>query len=123
MQLKDTTGYSTTEGYKDYQSWLIVDGTPVAFLHLMSKKEYEGMLSICSVEVREGHERKGYAKSLISMAEKELGQTIGSNGSYTPEGFAAFNGKLPLLPKHTAPEKPKFESMTFVKNWDEMRKF
>lgn len=124
MNLNNTTEYSHMyPDHKNYQAWLIVDETPVAFLHLLGKKEYEGALCVCSVEVREGHERKGYAKKLMSMAAEELGQTLATNGSFTPEGFAALNGKLPLLPKHVAPEKPKFESMTFVRDWDEMRKF
>lgn len=124
MQLNDTTEYSHMyPDHKNYQSWLIVDGIPVAFLHLLGKKDYEGMLCVCSVEVREGYTGKGYAKALMSMTAEKLGQVLGTNGSFTPEGFAALNGKLPLLPKHSAPEKPKFESMTFVRDWDGMRKF
>lgn len=124
MILKDTTEYSHMyPNLKDYQAWLIVDGVPVSFLHLMGKPEYDGMLCVCSVETREGHERKGYSKTLMEMASKELGQVLGTNGSFTPEGFVSLNGKLPLLPGFTAPEGSTFESMTFVRNWDTMRKF
>lgn len=41
-----------------------------------------------------------------------------TTGSYTPEGFAAFKGKLPMAKGYTEDSAPSYGSMNFVADWD-----
>jgi hypothetical protein len=104
--------------HKQYEAWLLVDGTPVSYLNLMVAEGYEGYACICDIETRDGHERKGYAKELLKMASEALGMPLAVTGSFTPDGFASLNGKFPLLPGYTDYGKPVCKPMKFVYDWD-----
>ena len=103
-----------------YEAWLVVDGVPVSYMHLMEKESYEGFVCLCTLETREGYQRKGYSKIMMRMVEEKLGQKLASGDGFTPEGFAAVCGKIPMLPLYEAPTKPNYDSMTFVEDWDKM---
>ena len=100
----------------EYKFVLIINNTAVAYLKLLSKEEYQGMASLCTIETRPGYQGKGYAKELIARAENTTNLVIGSTGGFTPEGFNAFNGKLPRIGSNPEPTGPSFESMTFIEN-------
>lgn len=104
--------------HRSYEAWLIVDGVTVSYLHLMTTDYYDGYACVCDIETREGHQRKGYAKEIMKRASEELGMPLATSGSFTPEGFAALHGKLPLLAGYPELTKPVFNSMTFVRDWD-----
>lgn len=106
--------------HKQYEAWLLVDGTPVSYVNLMVTEGYEGHACICDIETREGHERKGYAKEILKRVEAEMQMPLAVTGSFTPEGFAALNGKYPLLPGYTDFGKPVCKPMKFVYDWDKM---
>jgi hypothetical protein len=102
----------------EYKLALFVDDVAVAYLKLLSKPEYEGMASLCTIETRPGFQGKGYGSMIIAEASKATGLTIGTTGGFTPEGFKAFSGKLPRILDFPVPTKPTFESMTFIDDWD-----
>lgn len=106
--------------YRSWMAWLLVDGVPVSFMRLMEKDSYEGFVCLCTIETRPGYQRKGYAKEIIRLAEEALGKKLAFSDGFTPEGFAALCGKIPMLPHYEAPTKPNYESMTFVEDWDKM---
>lgn len=97
-----------------------LSGVPVAYVKLLSKSEYPTMASLCAIETRPGFQGKGYATILIAEASKRLGLTVGTTGGYTPEGYAAFCGKYPRIRGDAEPTHPTFESMTFIRNWENM---
>lgn len=102
----------------EYKFALCINNTPVAYLKLLTKEEFNGMASLCTIETRPGYQGKGYAKELLHRAEKEINLTIGTTGGFTPEGFNAFHGKLPRIGTNPEPIAPSFESMTFIQNWE-----
>lgn len=102
----------------EYKFVLIVNNTAVAYLKLLSKDEYQGMASLCTIETRPGYQGKGYAAKILQEAATAINTTIGTTGGFTPEGFKAFNGKLPRIANYPAATKPTFESMTFIENWE-----
>lgn len=99
---------------------LMVEDEAVAYVKLLTKDEYNGMASLCTIETRPGHQGKGYARTIITEAGKDLGMTIGTTGGYTPEGFKAFNGKYPRILGIPEAVKPTFESMTFIDDWKKL---
>lgn len=103
-----------------FEAWLLVDGKPIVFMNLMEKDYYEGFVCLCTIETRAGYQRQGYAKKMIALVEEKLGQKLASSDGFTPEGFAAICGKIPMLPLYEAPSRPNYDSMTFVKDWDKM---
>lgn len=102
----------------EYKFALCINNTPVAYLKLLVKEEFNGMASLCTIETRPGYQGKGYATELIAKAEEATNLTIGTTGGFTPEGFNAFNNKLPRIGNNPKPTTPTFESMTFINNWD-----
>lgn len=102
------------------EAWLVVDGKPVCYMRLMEKDYYGGFVCLCTLETRKEFQRQGYATLMIRMVEEALGKKLASSDGFTPEGFAAVCGKIPMLPLYEAPTKPNFESMTFVEDWDKM---
>lgn len=106
--------------HNQYEAWLLVDGNPVSYLNIMVMDGYDEYAVICDIETREGHERKGYAKELIKRSSEALGKPFAVTGSFTPEGFAALNGKFPILPGYTDYGKPVCNPMKFVYDWDAM---
>lgn len=102
----------------EYKFVLIVNDTAVAYLKLLHKEEYQGMASLCTIETRPGHQGKGYAATILEEAAKAINATIGTTGGFTPEGFKAFNGKLPRIANYPEATQPTFESMTFIDNWE-----
>lgn len=104
--------------HHSYEAWLIVDGVTVSYLHLMTTDYYNGYACVCDIETREGHERKGYATEIMRRASEKLGMPLATTGSFTPEGFAALYGKLPLLTGYEDMGRPVYKSMKFVADWD-----
>lgn len=102
----------------EYKFALVINNTPVAYLKLLAKEEFNGMASLCTIETRPGYQGEGYATTLIRKAEEATNLIIGTTGGFTPEGFHAFNGKLPRIGSNPEPTAPTFESMTFINNWD-----
>lgn len=112
---------ATALGGFRYDAWLLMDGNVVSYLDLLDRPDYDGLVCACNVETREGYERQGLSKKLMGMASAEIGKPLGCSGGFTPEGFAAFAGKLPLIPGGVKFDKPNFRPMKFVKDWDDMR--
>lgn len=102
---------------------MLVDGIAVSYLKLMTKDEYAGWASLCTIETRPGFQKKGYAKSIIAEAGEALGLEVGITGGYTPEGFVAFSGKVPRILGIPEPKKATFESMTFIEDWNHFHRF
>ncbi|MBC9706001.1 MAG: GNAT family N-acetyltransferase [Enterococcus sp.] len=106
-------------GIEDYSMFLAVDNVVVAYAHLLHHPHYgENVFCLCAVEVREGYRGKGYARQIMTLIEEKKGYSLATTGSYTPEGFEAFNGKLPLLPEGVDHGRATFGSMSFIKDWD-----
>lgn len=103
---------------KMYDAWLTIDGKAIAYAHLLETPEYNGEVCVCDIETREGYRQQGYATLIMSMIHEKLGQPLAMSGGFTPEGFTAFNGKVPILYGHTAPTKANFRSMTFIHDWE-----
>lgn len=105
--------------HQKYEAWLIVDGKAVSYLSIMVSEKIDAERAcICELETREGYKQQGYARQLMKQASKELGMTLATTGGYTPEGFDAFKGKLPIWKGYTEPAKPSYSQMTFVRDWD-----
>lgn len=103
-----------------YDAWLLMDGKAVSYLDLLDRPDYNGLVCACTVETREGYERQGLSKKIMEMASSELGKPLGCSGGFTPEGFVAFAGKLPLVPGGEKSDKPQYRSMKFVNDWDKL---
>lgn len=104
---------------EDFNFFLAVDGTVVAYAHLLHRPHYgDQVFCLCSIEVREGHRGQGYARRLMTLIEEKKGYTLATTGSYTPEGFTAFAGKLPLLPDGTDHGRATFGSVKFIDDWE-----
>lgn len=111
----------TNHMYSDwFETWLLVDEKPVAYVKLSSKPEYKGSMCICTIETRSEYRRQGYSKLLLELAEKEFSKPLVTNASFTPEGFAAL-GSRPVLPGYEPATKASWESMDFVRDWDTMQ--
>lgn len=105
--------------HQKYEAWLLIDGQAVSYLSIMVAKGIDASRAcICELETREGYKRMGYARRLLDMASAELGMTLATTGGFTPEGFDAFKGKLPIWKGYTEPAKPSYSQMTFVQDWD-----
>jgi len=131
------------QGEKYYcRAWMYKHGKPVAMLRFSAyPKDYvpeEGKYpyvesTVCDIEVNKDHVGNGYGMEVIRQVEKRIlgGRLIHSNGSYTPEGNKMLGGKLPYT--HEAQMEhgqdllegkipaPKFRSMTFVNDWENLR--
>lgn len=105
---------------KRWEVWLVVDGTPVAWATLMDEEHYEGYMCLCDIETREGYRGKGFARTLMSLVVAEFGKPLATTGSFSPEGFASFYGKLPNLSNYIAYDHPTVKSGNFVYDWEKM---
>jgi hypothetical protein len=110
----------TIQGMFRYDAWLLMDGKAVSYLDLLDRPDYNGLVCACTVETREGYERQGLSKKIMEMASAELGKPLGCSGGFTPEGFIAYSGKLPLIPSGVKSDKPSYRSMKFVNDWDNL---
>lgn len=109
---------SWTASYKRYSVWLLLGGKAVAWAVVSDDPSQDGYLCLCDIETRPGYQRQGYAKKLMELVSDKLGKPLALSGSLTPEGWAAFQGKLPILPGYPVPSGPSYRSMTFVEDWD-----
>lgn len=101
--------------------WLIVAGTPVAYLHTMThlnRDEYRFVL--CDIEVREGHRGRGHARRIIEAVNAAYGETLHTNGHFTPLGAQAL-GWVPVLPWEAHTVGVQFADMPFVEDWAALR--
>lgn len=77
-----------------------------------------------SIEIREEYRGNGLAGFLIREVEKWAGETMYCTGHYTPLGYQALDGFLPVADtsEHNNFGKGavEFKDMTFVKDWDKM---
>lgn len=111
--------HSEQRGIEDFNFFLAVDDTVVAYAHLMHHTYYgENVFCLCSIEVRPGYRGKGYARELMTFIEQKKGYTLATTGGYTPEGYAAFSGKLPLLPDGTDHGRATYGSVKFIDDWE-----
>lgn len=115
---KDIGSYASTHEFV-----MFVDGVAVSYIKLMTKAEYAGWASLCTIETRPDFQGQGYAKALLAKAGEALNLEVGTTGGYTPEGFVAFSGKLPRILEIPEPKKPTFESMTFIEDWENLHRF
>lgn len=99
----------------------LADGTPVGMIHWPDRKGEREVAVVCDIEVREEHRGNGYAGRMIREVEERIGRPLHTTGSFTPEGRAALET---LTPQHPWEPKPRygFDSMTFVHDWDDLRK-
>lgn len=111
--------HSEQRGIEDFNFFLTIDRTVVAYAHLLHHTYYgENVFCLSAIEVREGHRGKGYARQLMTLIEQKKGYTLATTGGYTPEGFKAFGGKLPLLPDGTDHGRATFGSVEFIDDWE-----
>jgi hypothetical protein len=101
-----------------FSAWLMLDGKAVAWAVFEDAPEYGGFICLCDIETRPGFQGKGYARQIMSLIAENTGKPLATTGSFTPEGWKAFSGKLPVLPKYDEPTGPSYRSMTFVDDWD-----
>lgn len=113
------------DGTEPVELWVTDQaGDPVGWANVALHKRDEMALVLCDIEVRDGHTGEGVAKKLLKQIEKQYKQKVYVTGSFTPEGFAAFNDKLPILPPEYGGKdwgRSTFDSMKFVNNWDTLR--
>lgn len=120
LELKVIENPTYSDSYKRFSVWLMLEGKAVAWAVVSDSSEHGQYLCLCDIETRPGYQRQGYAKKLIALITDEMGKPLALTGALTPEGWNAFHGKLPLLPKYEEPTAPNFRSMTFVEDWDRM---
>lgn len=118
LKLEITQNRTYSESFKRYSAWLTLDGKAIAWAVIADSPEHGEYLCLCDIETRPGYQRQGYAKKLIDLVSEEMGRPLALTGALTPEGWEAFHGKLPLLPKYEEPKAPNYRSMTFVEDWD-----
>ena len=105
---------------KRFTAWLMDDAKAVAWAVFEDGAEYGGFTCLCDIETRPGHQGKGYARQIMSLIAETTGKPLATTGSFTPEGWKAFHGKIPVLPKYDVPTGPSYRSMTFVEDWDKL---
>lgn len=121
LKIEKEDGLFASRIATNYKAWLFVDGKAVAYARLMEQGSYNDYVCVCDIETREGYRSQGYAKKLLSMASAEMGKKMATTGSFTPEGFQAFYGKLHQLKGYgEGYDHPTFNSMNFVHDWEEL---
>lgn len=135
----DWEGFSDSKTNK-LQSWLILEGTPVAYVSLYLGKNPTGQLPdvretvIGSLEVREGYRGQKLSFHLAMLLQDYTGHTIHSSGHYTPEGFRSMAGLFPYTRETLERDEANkasgskaeqigvwFDSTNFVKDWDTLK--
>ena len=84
----------------------------------MKVRETDAELTLCDVEVREGHQGKGYSEAFLSYVHHKKNKPVYGTGSFTPEGFRALGHKLAVGPETGQMPRLNFDSMTFVEDWN-----
>lgn len=69
-----------------------------------------------SIEVRDRFRGRGLAKFMIDAVQQHIGESMHCTGSFTPEGYAALAGYLPVADQ--TDNIVEFKSMSFVRDWD-----
>lgn len=121
------------KNYTDYSTYrnvfLIKDGKAVTFIKMSdnSFEDFDGNpmreTQRCDVETRNRDRRKGYARELTEILEKEYDCKLQSGGSFTPLGFAAFGDN----PNRTSDQigmdwnGSNISQTNFVTDWDMLK--
>ena len=107
---------STRDKTTAAEGWWVLEGVAVGFIKWWLRP---GDLRLSDIEVRPGWRGRGIAPAMIRAVEARERLPMRSSGSYTPLGFAALAGHLPLVPGTRA--RTDTAPMTFVADWDARR--
>lgn len=96
------------------QRWLALPtGLVVAFMETWAPDPAQ--LWLCAVEVREPYRGAGLLREFVAAVEEQDHERLAVAGAFTASGLRAL-AFLPLAPG--ARPVARFNSMSFVKNWD-----
>ena len=112
--------YNMNRKRKSYTAWLQIDGKNVGMLRYLVGGETYDVPAICDIEIREDFRGQKLGLKLIGMVEEFIiGEKLYTSGGFTPEGFRAFAGVVPVYPDLVNEElKVKYGSMSFIHSWD-----
>lgn len=111
-----------------HEMWLLIDGCPVGYIKTYVREtpgDYDVNLSLCDIEVHPHMRGQGIAKTMIEAVESWTGYTLYTTGGYTPLGYAALAGKIPVHPYSNRAQAGsvgavEYDDMTFVHDWATM---
>jgi len=115
-----TNFYNRINNRKTFTAWMQVDGKNIGMLrYLIGGNEYD-FPAVGDIEIRESHRGKKLGLKLITLVEEHvIHAKLYTSGGFTPEGFKAFAGTVPVYPSmHEEELKVKYRSMNFVHDWD-----
>jgi len=128
---EDTYLYNETKelnfGRSSAHTFLVKGDRAVAYIKYGTQEGAEDDLVLHDIETRRTERGQGYANELITALEKKHGSTMKTTGTFTPEGRAAFSGKMPLTLAGQESRETRFhedesaydvEPMGFVESWD-----
>lgn len=106
---------------KSMRGWLRHNGTVIGMMRVMRYTDStDQRWRVCDVEVRPEFRSRGYSAYLYGGMRAYLGTDLRTAGHYTPEGFERLRGKATLVvddyDSHS--DKVMFNSMNFVRDWD-----
>lgn len=128
LPMNDTDEVVTWEGfrnsmsdYKQYCSWLVRSGKPVAMVRY---SHHDGNWMLCDIEVREDARGQGLGMGFLRwIMENICGETMYTTGSFTPKGARSLQPHLIVESGYAliGDTGVKFRDMNFVHDWDKMQ--
>lgn len=110
---------------KKVTGWFIAEsGQPAGYICYYQDKGLEdddpNRLVLEAIEVHKDFQGQGFSKFMINSVADNLGEEMYCTGNFTPQGFQALSGYLPVLPEF-GDNQIDYEDMDFVKDWDEFK--
>lgn len=105
--------------------WFIAqNGQPAGYICYFQDEGLEddnpNRLVLEAIEVHKDFQGQGFSKFMINSVADNLGEEMYCTGNFTPQGFQALAGYLPVLPGF-GDDQIDYEDMDFVKDWDEFK--
>lgn len=118
-RISDEREYAWSSGaVHGFHYWMLLNGVPMGYAKILERDDTKHQLELGEVEIRGGFRGRGYAKRLFELVNESTGKVLHSTGGYTPEGFKAISGLLPLAEGFRA--EVCYRSQSFVADWDKL---